>query len=39
MNLVNFTIEIEVTQEEAEGGLRAALGMEIEGDMGSEGEE
>ena len=28
-----------MTQEEAEEGLEAILGMEVEGDMGSEGEE
>ena len=37
MALANLTIETEVTQEEAEEGLEVALGMEVEGDMGSEG--
>ena len=39
MALDNLRIETAVTEEEAEEGLEAALGMEIEVDRGSEGEE
>ena len=37
--LDNLTIETTGTQEEAEEGMAAALGMEVEVDRGSEGEE
>ena len=34
MDLGNLTIEMEVTQEEADEGLEVSLGMEVEGYMG-----
>ena len=39
LNFVNLTIETEVTQQEAKEELEAALKMEVEGYMGSEGKE
>ena len=39
MGMHNLNIETAATGEEAEEGLAAALGMEVEEDRGSEGEE
>ena len=39
LELNNLRIETAVTEEETEEGLEAALGMEVEGDRGSEGKE
>ena len=39
LGLNSLRIETAVTEAEAEEGLEAALGMEVEGDRGSEGEE
>ena len=39
LEINNLRIEMAVTEEEAKGGLEVDLGMEVEGDRGSEGEE
>ena len=39
LGLHNLRIETAISEVEAEEGLEAALGMEVEGDRGSEGKE